>query len=211
MTVALVMTTSGRWDYLRQTLTSAFTQLDYPFAHLRIVDDSGGSQNVQWPPGWEIIQHPSRLGLAAAVQSAWSNLPPEIDLVFHLEDDWVFRERIDIDAMAMALTANPQLAQIVLKRQPGNPEEARAGGIIECHPDDYVDHEGFVEHRRIFSLNPCLIPRHIIDRGWPSHGSEGDFTRGLVEQGYSFAFWGKRFDQPKIWHIGDQRSAGWLL
>lgn len=211
MSIALVVITDGRWQCLQQTMMSLETMVNYPFTHFRIVDDSGEQEPVHWPAGWEIIRHSQRRGLAAAVNTAWANLPPEITHVFHAEDDFLYRERVDIDAMAMTLERNPQLAQIVLKRQPGNPEEAAAGGIIECHPDDYVDHEGFVEHRRIFSLNPCLIPRWVVDRGWPEHGHEGIFTKQLLDEGHSFAFWGRRFDQPRVIHIGAQRSAGWTL
>jgi glycosyltransferase involved in cell wall biosynthesis len=214
MSIGLVMTYDGRSHCIRQTLKSLQAHvLTDNFTYLRIVDDSGQPNLLptDWVEGYDIIKHPQRSGLAAAVNSAWANLPDDIDYVFHCEDDWIFPDRIPVEAMRRTLQWHPHLAQLVLKRQPGNPEEAAAGGIIECHPDQYADKDGYVEHARIFSLNPCLIPRHIVDRGWPDHGHEGIFTDQLVADGYRFAFWGERHDPPRVDHIGHQRSSGWVL
>lgn len=210
MSVALVVVTDGRRQYLQEMLRSASRYLNYPFAHLRIVDDSGADQQVVWPDGFEVVRHPERRGLAAAVQSAWSGLPPEIDCVFHAEDDFVFVEEVDVDAMAVTLKEHGRLAQLVLKRQPWSPPEVAAGGIIEMNPDEYRQRDGWVEHTRIFSLNPCLIPREVVDLGWPA-GNEAEMTARLVTAGWSFGFWGRREDTPRVLHIGVQRSAAWKL
>lgn len=208
MSVALVVVTDGRWQYLEEMLRSARRFLNYPFAHLRLVDDSGGGRTVVWPDGFEVIRHPQRRGLAAAVQTAWSGLPPEIDLVFHLEDDFVFAEPVDVDAMAMMLKEHGRLAQLVLKRQPWSPPEVAAGGIIETAPGEYRQRDGWVEHTRIFSLNPCLIPREVVDLGWPD-GNEAEMTGRLVAGGWTFGFWGRREDPPRVLHVGVQRSSAW--
>lgn len=210
MSVALVVITDGRWQYLQEMLRSARHALNYPFAHLRIVDDSGIGENVIWPDGFEVVRHPRRQGLAAAVQTAWAGLPPEIDLVFHVEEDFVFVDPVDIDGMASTLKEHGRLAQLVLKRQAWSTEEQAAGGIIEMHPDEYRQRDGWVEHTRIFSLNPCLIPRAVVDLGWPD-GNEAEKTSALVADGWSFGFWGHRNDPPRVLHIGVQRSAAWKL
>lgn len=210
MSVALVVVTDGRWPYLQEMLRSASRYLSYPFAHLRIVDDSGTDAEMVWPDGFEIVRHPARLGLAAAVQSAWSGLPAEIDMVFHVEEDFVFVEDVDIDGMATTLKEHGRLAQLVLKRQPWSPPEVVAGGIIEQAPDEYKQRDGWVEHTRIFSLNPCLVPRDVVDLGWPD-GNEAEMTARLVAAGWSFGFWGRRGDPPRCLHIGVQRSAAWKL
>jgi len=210
MSVALVVVTDGRWSYLNQMFGSAGQWLTYPFSHVRVVDDSGGPGPGSWPDGVEVVRHPLRRGLAAAVQSAWAGLPDDVEFVFHVEEDFVFTEPVDIDGMAMVLKEHGRLAQLVLKRQPWSPEEQAAGGIIEMHPHRYRQQGGWVEHQRIFSLNPCLIPREVVDMGWPA-GNEAEMTTRLVAAGWSFGFWGRRDDPPRCLHIGARRSAGWML
>jgi hypothetical protein len=213
VSVALVVITDGRWRYLERALLAASHFIRYPFTHLRLVDDSGSRTGCPSPKGFEIFRHAERRGFAAAVQTAWRALPPEIEYVFHLEEDFVLTESLNVDAMAGVLGMNPRLAQLVLKRQPSiaSPAELAAGGILEMDPDLYTDRDGWVEHRRLFSLNPCLVPRHITDRGWPSHAGEAQFTQTLLADGYYFGFWGKREDSPRCMHIGDQRSVGWRI
>jgi hypothetical protein len=210
VTVALVVVTDGRYHYLEQMLGSLAERVPYPFGLIRVVDDSGTPEPPVYPPGWDVTIHPQRRGLAAAVQSAWRDLPAEIDYVFHVEEDFVFVAPVDIDAMALTLKEQPRLAQVVLKRQPWSPAEREAGGIIEMHPDLYSQQDTYVEHRRIFSLNPCLIPRAVVDLGWPA-GNEAGFTEQLVEAGWSFGFWGQKTDPPRVLHVGVERSAGWTL
>lgn len=208
--VALVVVGDGRSRYLEQALDSLRRHVPAgTFCYWRIVDDSGGPWPVAFTADWDVIRHDHRRGLAAAVNSAWVGLPGDVDFVFHVEEDFVLQGPVEFDRMAKTLDAHPRLAQLVLKRQPGTPAEAAAGGIIEQHPDDYVDRDGWVEHRRIFSLNPCLIPRAVIDLGWPA-SNEAGFTDQLVAAGWSFGFWGARADPPKVWHIGTERSEGWM-
>jgi hypothetical protein len=99
-----------------------------------------------------------------------------------------------------------------LKRQPWSYPEHAAGGIIEMNPDLYTDRETlgieWVEHQRIFSLNPCLIPRWVLNRGWPE-GNEAQFTTEAVVAGLSFGFYGNRADPPRVIHLGEERSMGW--
>lgn len=158
-----------------------------------------------------------RLGMAGAVREAWEwALDEGVDHLLHLEEDFRFTAPVEIDAMVYVLERAPHLAQVVLKRQPWSPEEQAAGGIVECHPDDYVEcggwgrHTRWTEHRRIFSLNPCLIPRHVLELGWPD-GNEAEFTRVCLDKGLSFAFYGAKFDPPRVVHVGAERGAGWRL
>lgn len=208
MNIALVVVSDGRDTYTEQSMGS-LGNLKTVFSHQRVVDDSGGTSGLAWPSPWEVVRHQSRRGLAAAVQSAWAGLPSDITHVFHLESDFVVAEPVDVEAMADTLDANPALAQLVLKRQPGNPVEAAAGGIIETAPDEYIDRDGWVEHHRIFSLNPCLIPAPVVSEGWPA-GNEAEQTARLLAAGWSFGFWGARHDPPRVIHIGTRRAQGWM-
>lgn len=156
-----------------------------------------------------------RLGMAGAVNAAWDWAREQnLDYLFHVEEDFRLVAPFDISDALAVLANDLRLAQVVLKRQPWSPEEHRAGGIIECHPEDYTEHAvdgvSWVSHQRIFSLNPCLIPRHIIDMGWPA-GNEAEMTTNLVSLGYRFAFLGAKLDPPRVEHVGIERGAGWRL
>lgn len=157
-----------------------------------------------------------RLGMAGAVRAAWDWARRQnADYLLHIEEDFRFVAPFDLADGIQVLREDPRLAQVVLKRQPWSPEEHAAGGIIECHPDDYTDHTDgdglfWVSHQRIFSLNPCIIPRHIFELGWPD-GNEAEMTTNLVALGYRFAFFGKRTDPPRVVHVGVERGAGWRL
>lgn len=210
MSVALVVVGDGRYEYLECCLESIRRHAIYPFTFYRIVDDSGTGDRVAPPPGWDLVAHPERRGLAGAVQSAWAGLPADVEYVLHVEEDFLLTAPLDIDGMAATLKEHGRLAQLVLKRQPWSPEEQAAGGIMEMTPWEYVQRDGWVEHSRIFSLNPCLIPRAVIDLGWPD-GNEAEMTSRLIADGWSFGFWGRRDDQPRCIHIGARRSAQWKL
>ncbi len=162
-------------------------------------------------------------GLAGNTRDAWewALSVADADFLFHIEEDFRFTAPVDLSGMAAILDQQRYLAQVVLKRQPWSPEEQRAGGIMELHPRDYRPYhviEGhflprpvqYVEHERIFSLNPCLIPRRTLHMGWPD-GNEAEMTHRCIEAGKRFAFYGSREDPPRVLHVGYQRGAGWKL
>jgi hypothetical protein len=156
-----------------------------------------------------------KLGLAGAVNAAWDwGRDLDVDYLFHVEEDFEFVTPIDVPKMQTVLDRNPRLAQLVLKRQPWSPPEHAAGGIIEQNPDAYTDRTSqgieWVEHTQIFSLNPCLIPRSTLERGWPG-GNEAQFTTEAVADGLTFGFYGARTDTPRVIHVGIERGAGWRL
>lgn len=158
-----------------------------------------------------------RLGMAGAVRQGWEQaLARGADFVLHVEEDFRFSQPIPIDKLQFVLERCPDLAQVVLKRQPWNEQEKAAGGIIEANPDAYVEHRAFgrnvvwSEHWQIFSLNPCLIPRRVLELGWPD-GNEAEFTKRCVDEGLHFAFYGAKADPPLVEHVGHQRAQGWRL
>lgn len=164
------------------------------------------------PSAFRIVDdHEHRLGMAGAVRTAWNwAVELEADYLLHVEEDFLFRAPVDVTRMRAILEEYPWLAQVVLKRQPWNEIERAAGGIIEANPCAYTQRDGFVEHELIFSLNPCLIPRRVLQMGWPD-GNEAEFTAMCLDQGYTFAFLGEKFDPPLVEHIGVHRGAGWKL
>ena len=154
-------------------------------------------------------------GMAANIQAGW-NLAlewPGWEYLFHIEDDMVLLERPPILAACEALRTHPHVANMIFQRQPWNDTERQAGGVhaaIAALAPNYIDHGTWGEHDHIFSLNPCLIPRRIVERGWPA-GNEAEMTSKLLADGHTFGIWGTAKDKPLIDHIGVERGPGWKL
>lgn len=192
MTVALLLISDGREDYLERTMTSADEQLPV-FDQVVHIDDTA-----------------HELGFAGAIQAGWDRV--DCDHVFHLEQDFTFNRPVPLDLMVEVLDANPHLVQLALLRQPWNAVERSAGGIWQQHPDSYA-HRGlgdyrWLEHARFFTTNPCLYPRWVAERGWPQTGqSEGLFGLRLFGEDAArrAAFWGA--GEEWVTHIGQERSG----
>lgn len=159
------------------------------------------------------------LGMSGSVNAAWEWAVAEnVDYLFHIEEDFVFRRDFSLRAMLFALTWGRHLAQIVLKRQPWSAEEAAVGNIIRL-ADDATEHDihtdglgtvQWVTHRRIFSLNPCLLPFSTFSQRYPA-GNEAQMTQRLIMQKQRFAYFGGIDDGPIVEHVGHVRGTGWKL
>jgi hypothetical protein len=206
---ALVLITDGRFDYLAECVRSLRENVDLGWFDRRVcVFDAAGGQRLELP-GFDVIHHEKRSGLAAAVRSGWEAVNGA-EFVFHVEEDFTFDEPVDLEGMSNVLYRRQHVAQMCLLRGPWSPEEHAAGGIVEMHPADYRQRSDlygryWLEHDRLFSLNPCLIPGHIVDRGWPDTNEAG-FTEQLLCHGYRFAYWGD--GKPQVTHIGVEGGMG---
>lgn len=167
-----------------------------------------------------IDDHEHKLGMAGAVRAAWDwALETGCDYLLHWEEDFLPLAPVPLAEMIWALARAPYLAQVVLKRGPWSPAEHQAGGIIEMRPDAYMEVDlgadtTVMVHDQVgdcgFSLNPCLIPRAVLEIGWPD-GNEAEATQIFAGKGYRFAFYGGRHDPPLVEHVGVVRGAGWRL
>jgi len=197
MSIALLLISDGRDEYLARTRASAVAMLPR-FDHVIHVDDAG-----------------HELGFAGAIQEGWRRvLATDAHYVFHLEQDFTFNRPAGVAGMAQVLRARPHLAQLALRRQPWNAAERAAGGIVEQHPDDYVERAlgpyRWLEHRRFFTTNPCLYRRWICAQDWPDGPeSEGRFGIELLQRrpDMRFAFWGARDSGEAVTHIGEMRAG----
>lgn len=192
-TVALVVISDRRDLYLPRCLASLDQHLRYRISQTVIIDDPD-----------------HRFTASGAVREGWAQVDG-VDFILHVEEDFVFTEPIDIGGMAAVLEAEPKLANLVLLRQSWSQPEYDAGGIIPLYADHMTDRvtarHPWVQHDRFFSLNPCLVPRRVYEQGFPE-GSEPAMTELLLEQGYTFGYWGARNDPPRCIHIGGVRAAG---
>jgi hypothetical protein len=198
--VAVLLITDGR-PCLRDTLASAeeflFPYCDGPTV---LVSDVGHKKGLSGSvrEGWETVH--------GIVDAEWGTP----DFVFHLEDDWVFREPVPIAEM-VDLLCREKLTQVALKRDAVNPHELAVGGFMEANPDNYTQRDGWVQSRFGFTLNPCLYATYMVGfNPWPLGGGEREFTDSLPAKSV-FGIYGNLTDPPRCFHIGHQRAEGWKL
>lgn len=198
MSTCLLVIADGRYDVHERSWQSARENLP-PFDYQVDVDDRA-----------------HELGFAGAIRQGWEQvLETGADWVFHLELDFIFRERVPTGAMIAILEGNPDIAQVALKRQPVNAEECAAGGIVDCHPDDFEERKWsawtVTTHRRFWTTNPSLYSTRYCRMGWPQEPeSEGKFTHKLLADPLlRFAFWGRKYAPPMVEHIGERVGVGY--
>lgn len=224
MKILLGIIDNKRPEYLSKTISSLEDNIDFEFVGKILVDDSGDGLYSQYlldlyGQNYSIISHQQNRGLSGSIRTLWSIARDiDVDYIFHLEGDFTFNEKIDIYNLHKIFGLEPHLAQIALKRQPVNHEEARYGGFMNMDPSAYYDrfypeiNYHWVEHRKFFTLNPSLYPKWVIDLGWEIGWGEKEFTdRLLADSLVKCGFYGKREDGPRVHHIGDSRSGNWFV
>jgi hypothetical protein len=210
--VILLVMTDGRDNYLSETLASAAKNL--PELRIFIHDDSGNQEHnaflAHTYPHATIFGGP-RLGFSGSIQRAWSSVP-ECQWIFHLEDDFTFNEPVDLAGMITILENHPYLVQLAFLRQPWSGPEIRHGGVIGLNPLSYEDctYDGLVwtEHRNFFTTNPSLYSYKLATQGWPQvEFSEQKMAARLFnDPSAKSAYYGSKFDNPRVHHIGNERS-----
>ena len=214
--VSHFVVTDGRIDCLKRTLQSFHENCTYPFYEKFMVNDcmdqglTAQTKQLADQYGYYLVQHENKKGFAGVYNTAWSLCSG--DYVFNLEDDFTFNENVDIDSMIKIIEHNKHLVQIVLKRQPWNEQERKAGGIIEQWADLYTEKEldgvFWSEHNLFYSTNPSLTPKWVINKGWEiCPGSEAVMSKKLLVEDFKSAYFGKKFDAPRVTHIGELRNG----
>lgn len=215
--VCVVVFTDGRDRLLERTLASFEEQVDGPISRIVIHDDSGDHRHASQLRGrypHEVIGGGRRRGFGGAIGLVWAYLARSAAerFVFHMEDDFTFNAPLDLAEMAAVLDAEPDVAQMALRRQPWNDQERAAGGVVETRPNTYTDRHTdgwpWLSHRNFFTTNPSLYRTSLCLRGWPDGGgSEGRFSIGLFADHPEVVcgFWGDRDSAPWVHHIGATR------
>lgn len=219
---ALVVIGNGRGDYLEQAVVSASQYLPDLTTKIMVNDTGNGHYakhlNRTYGDHFYLIHHAKNMGMAKAVQDGWRAAQlAGCSHVFHLEEDFVLTAPVPIVEMERMLRQRPTLASVTLKRPPWAGIELQLGdqlaaicSLSECQADGPL-----TLHRHLFSLNPSLIPRWVIDLGWPSGelgvGNESGMTKKLLDLGCYFSVWGTVEDPPLCEHIGVQRGTEWSL
>lgn len=221
MSTAVICITDGRWQCLERTIASfdetvvgdvveryIYVDTNVESYREQVSDAFGGT--------WRVFWHPKgRQGFAGAIHYAWKEVlaRTRCDWMFHLEDDFAFVRPVLLAELQNVLCENPTVAQMALRRQPWNPAEVEAGGVVQLHPEAYKLHRGvgrepsWLEHELFWTTNPSLFRTSLADHyHWPIvQHSEGMFTRTLLDDGWRFGYWGGFYEDPHVEHIGTER------
>jgi hypothetical protein len=212
-TVLLCLTTGER-ETLAETLASAQENLDGPIGRRLLCVDGASKERCaelqREHPHWDVVRMPGRRGYTRAVCEAREHaIGSGQPWVFWLEDDFTFTEPVDIAQMQAVMEANPQLAQLALKRQAWYPHEVEAGGVIEAKPEAFTQRGGYVEHADYWTMNPMLVRRAFLAANrWPqSPGSERRFGERVLANGTRAGILGAIEDPPRVIHTGAERAG----
>jgi hypothetical protein len=227
--LTLVMITDGRRDAFEQTTLSAQKFLDfYRFDNILVINDCLDPEYAIWLDSmvgsFKILNIAlgagEKQGFSGAIQHAWKFLTDlSIDgYIFHLEEDFLFEDRVPLRDMVKILKHDPSLTQIALVRNPVVSHEINAGGLVELWKDSftqkYMGDVPYLVHNRWFTTNPCLYSADLMAYGWPdgpdSEAKFGDqFSQGVHGLPWMrFAYYGSFGDKPRCFHIGT-RTADW--
>jgi hypothetical protein len=152
---------------------------------------------------WDVLHSGGGKGLTANVQQAWDALGSD-EWVFHVEEDFLVDDA-PLEAMRTVLVSYPHVAQMVLERQPVAPQEFAAGGLLgaQCIPT-YAPRGTWREQDHLFSFNPFVAHSSVLTEA----GTETSVTQRLRADGWTFGFWGRQGDAPRVRHVGVQGGMG---
>jgi hypothetical protein len=211
MKIALLIFHEGRNEYLERTLSS-FVENVMPIPeHSLIVNDSYDKSGIEIAQNFGVkkaIHTGGGSGIFRAIEKAWQYARenwPDVEYVFHQENDFTYNEKIPVDQMLRVLQ-NEHVMQVALKRQAWYPNERKRGGFMEMNPKAYVNYNingvDIVTHREFFTNNPSI---YRLDNMPENYMNEYLIRKhfAAIDPKYTCTFLGKRQDAPKVTHIGE--------
>ena len=217
---------NGRKELLDQTISSIKQKIEYPFFSKVLIDDTGDKNyHLELANDYKeffnggLILHDQNLGLSGSIKSLWNAAHAQgADYIFHVEEDFTFNESVNINSLIQILDNEEfRFAQVALKRQPWNAEEVQAGGFMQADRESYDDSWGnnklkWTTHKKLFTLNPSLYPRWVIDIGWGQGWGEREFSDKLFSDiNVMCCFIGTVDDPPLVHHTGTYRGKNWFV
>lgn len=215
MKLALVVIGDGRDVYLNETMRSIKEHVLHPISARCMVNDEA---DPAWCdhlndtyPDWAIT-HTGRKGMAGAVQAGFDlALSFDPDYTLWVEEDMQLIAPLPIREAADRLVHDISLAQMLFKREatPFDGTDDIITGMFDRCPTA-TQHLSYATQDYIFSMNPSLIPRWVMELGYDK-GNEAGMTEKLRALGCKFGVWGRPGDPPLVRHIGAMRTAAWQL
>lgn len=202
----VVLTSCGRFDLLEQTLVSFFKCFDS--ASVIVMEDSGKKNEAlafaaRFPKVDMRVNEP-KLGQMRSIDAAYRTVTTPY--VIHLEDDWEFKDSLNLDAAVQLLTLRPQISGVVVgfvdyrKDMSAHTERLSVGGL-----DFDILHPKANRFWFSYTLNPSVVRVDL----WREFGP---FEKFITEKNIS-VFMKRRGKMvarlvPRIaFHIGDQRHV----
>ena len=116
--VTLVITSCGRFEYLKQTLESFISYNTYPVREIIITEDSGDESVRNYLPESvrdhvQLIINKPRLGQIKSIDLAYSKVGT--DYIFHCEDDWSFYRPGFIEDSMKVMGTDVKMIQVWLR------------------------------------------------------------------------------------------------
>ena len=136
---------------------------------------------------------------------------PSGPYVFLAEDDFLYREDVNLGQLVDVLEARPQVTQVALLREPAYQSEIDRGGILGWPEEGFtrvaINGYRILEHRNFWTANPSLFRRSLTAVEWPvGRHSETRFAEALFRDTRAVAaFWGE--GEPAIRHIGEVKAG----
>lgn len=214
MRYGLVCLTHGDPTFLERTVTS-FREMVAPEPTKALLLHDGPPADVRCWSGLRESTGFRPIGFCRATAQAWNAARQwEVEYVFWLEHDFLFRRPVDLRPMARALEQY-QLAQMSLVRNACNEAERAAGGLVESWPFEYTLHhemdaqDPFLLHQGYWTTNPSLIPRWVLEDYEIPAGPECEGRLGALmrEHGLWFGAWGS--GESWVEHIGVRTGGGY--
>lgn len=198
--ITIVITSAGRLEYLKPTVESLRRYFDYDSrqTHWFIIDDYPQDENtrkyIKDLSGFDIKFFNERnRGLGYSLNKIYAEV--ETEFVFYCQDDWEFLRQIPVRQMMGILQENPDLAQVLLFREPIKSLEYQGAKELG---------DGFAQFDRIFSFNPHLTKTELFLRYYPFnlYFTEDEYTFKLRREGYRVSSVLGYGQSPYVRHIG---------
>lgn len=214
---AVVLTSCGRFDLLRQTVESLLRSVDQKPAEFIIVEDSGDAAAGAALEGLDallgraftLLLNRPQLGQIRAIDRAYAAVTAPF--VFHCEDDWEFTRGGFIAESFRLLAARPDVSMAGLRpRDELNPLVRDAPRLTlddgEGAPLSYFESDPALHPEYFsYSFNPGLRRMADYRRLGPFEplGHEPDVSYAFKKAGFRIA----NLEPPATRHLGDGRHV----
>src|SRR5262245_35379041 len=116
--ITFVLTSCGRFDLLKETLSSFFAQNTAPIARYLLIEDSGDESvrkvAARFPFHIEVMVNRPSLGQIASIDKAYATVTTPY--IFHCEDDWRFFRAGFVEESLSLLKHDPSISVVCCRR-----------------------------------------------------------------------------------------------